>query len=108
MVSISRGLRPKPTSRKGERSARRKEEVERREWEAVGGREAKEREHEPDRPEVDDLNVDTLLSEVLSSLETVSDHLGVSNDGDVGSLSLDLAQSKSRKEERSASGLVLR
>ena len=41
----------------------------------------------PDRPEVDDLDLDALLLfEDLGGLERVSDHLGVGDDGEVGSL----------------------
>lgn len=40
---------------------------------------------------VDDLNVDTLLSEELGGLEAVANRLGVRNDGNVGTLLLDLA-----------------
>lgn len=44
-----------------------------------------------DRAEVDDLNLDALLGERVGGLDGVADRLGVSDDGDVGSLSLNLA-----------------
>lgn len=50
-------------------------------------------------PEVDDLDLDALvLLELLSSLETVGDHLGVGNQSDVGTLTLNLGLADWDKE----------
>lgn len=91
MVSISRGLMEHEGSEATKRGVS-SDKTKARERKRKGKKEERRGLgwNEPDGPEVDDLNVDTLLSKVLGSLETVSNHLGVSDDGDVGSLSLDL------------------
>ena len=53
----------------------------------------------PDRPQVDDFDLDTvLLLQNLSSLQCVSDVLAVGNNGDVGSLLLNLGLADGKDE----------
>jgi hypothetical protein len=51
-----------------------------------------------DRSEVDDLALNALLGKRLSDLEAVSDRLGVGNEGDVRTLSLDLGLADGKEE----------
>ena len=52
----------------------------------------------PDTPHVDDLALNTLLGKDLCCLERESDHPRVGDDGDVGSLALDLGLADREKE----------